>query len=442
MNNRQLLFCLCWLMTFFTACRTAKPGIENLNTGLGEVIRSNPLFAENFSGIYIESVEGEEVIYQQFADHRFIPASNIKIFTLYAALETLNKKIPAFQYLAENDTVWIWGTGDPGFLYDKVTQDFSFHSFVQSAGEKVLLFSEANFTDDRFGAGWAWDDFPYVYQTEKSAFPIYGNRVTFSNSTGHHLKILPTYFAPYSASASTLKYGRITRTEKHNQFSLAADLNKRKFKTSRPFTYDADLIPKLLSDTLHRLVQRDVHQRPLAKNSVVVERTLPDELYQLMMQESDNFIAEQLLLATGGKLTDTLNTRLTIEHLEATIFREVTDQIRWVDGSGLSRYNLLTPRSIAWVLKKLPEKISTDRLLNLFPAGGISGSLKGWYGDKDQPYVFAKTGSMSGVYCLSGYLKTRKGELLIISFMHNNFLGSSRKYKEAMTPVLEWLYEH
>ncbi len=442
MYDRHLLFCLCWLMIFTTACKTTKPALKNSRTELAEVIRGNPLFAENFSGIYIESVEDKQIIYQQFAHHRFIPASNIKILTLYAALETLNKKIPSFQYLSQRDTLWIWGTGDPAFLYDKIVQDSSFTSFVTSRKENIILYSQANFMDDRFGAGWAWDDYAYSYQVEKSPFPIYGNRVTFFNPTGNNLTILPAYFAKNSFLDPTLGYGKILRAETDNQFFLATDLKSRKFQRSRPFTYQPGLITQLLTDTLNRFIQQDLSQRPLAKNSIVVERNLRDDLYRQMMQESDNFIAEQILLTIGGKLTDTLNTRQAIERMEETLFQEVATNIRWVDGSGLSRYNLLTPHSIGWVLRKLPETVPIDRLLDLFPAGGVSGSLKGWYGGKDRPYVFAKTGSMSGVYCLSGYLKTKKGQLLIISFMHNNFQGSSQKYKEAMTPVLEWLYEN
>ena len=84
-----------------------------------------------------------------------------------------------------------------------------------------------------------------------------------------------------------------------------------------------------------------------------------------MMQESDNFIAEQLLLAIGGKLTGTLNTRQTIHQLEKTVFRQIKNDIRWVDGSGLSRYNLLSPTSIVWVLKRLSKKMDKERLLDI-----------------------------------------------------------------------------
>lgn len=434
---------LCCLLVFTTACKSPQPTIKRSSlNNLNEVFLTTPLFKKDFSGIHIEKVDNGQIIYQQFANHRFIPASNIKILTLYAAIKTLDKKIPAFHYESQQDTLWLWGSGDPAFLYNKVQQDFLLPSFLATRKEKVILFSEANFKDDRFGSGWAWDDYLYAFQVEKTPLPIYGNRVLFQNTTGRTLSILPTYFEGNSVLDPTLRSGQIIRSEVKNQFSLATDLRNRKFKTSRPFRYDSHQITQLLTDTLKRQVQRDVSGRPLSKNSIRVERDLSDELYQRMMQQSDNFLAEQLLLAVGGKMTDTLNTKQAIKKLERTLFSEIREEIRWVDGSGLSRYNLLTPNSIAWTLRKLSQEIPKSALLSLFPAGGQSGSIKNWYGGKSRPYVFAKTGSMSGVYCLSGYLETKKGDLLIISFMHNNFRGSSKKYKEAIAPVLEWLYEN
>ena len=433
---------LCCLFVFITACKSTQSIERKSQDNLTEVILNNPLFKENFSGIHIEKVHDKQVVYQQFSDHRFIPASNIKILTLYAAIKTLNGKIPTFHYQSQRDTLWLWGTGDPIFLYDKVKQDFSFSTFLDARKEEVILFSQANFKDDRFGSGWAWDDYLYSFQVEKTPFPIYGNRVTFQNTTGLRLKVLPTYFEQNSILDPTLRYGKIIRAELKNQFSFATDLSNRKFKTTRPFKYEPNLITQLLTDTLKKTIQLDIAQRPRSKNSITVERNLSDELYQRMMQQSDNFIAEQLLLTVGEKITDTLNTQQAIKKLQRTLFQEIREDIRWVDGSGLSRYNLLTPNSIAWTLRKLSQEVPRSELLNLFPAGGQSGSLKNWYGGKSNPYVFAKTGSMSGVYCLSGYLETKKGELLIISFMHNNFRGSSKKYKEAMAPVLEWLHEN
>jgi D-alanyl-D-alanine carboxypeptidase/D-alanyl-D-alanine-endopeptidase (penicillin-binding protein 4) len=114
--------------------------------------------------------------------------------------------------------------------------------------------------------------------------------------------------------------------------------------------------------------------------------------------------------------------------------------IRRVDGSGLSRYNLVSPQVLATALEKLYQQQPMDRIQKLFPAGEQSGTLKDWFGNGENPaYVYAKTGSMSGVYCLAGYLKTKKGKTLVFSFMSNNFIGSNRVIKEELQVILEYI---
>ena len=100
----------------------------------------------------------------------------------------------------------------------------------------------------------------------------------------------------------------------------------------------------------------------------------------------------------------------------------------------------MTPQSIATVLLRLWREQPQEALLSLFPAGGVDGTLSEWYAGKDgKPYVFAKTGSMGSVSCLSGYVRTRRGKMLVFSFMHNHFVGSSREWKEEMQRMLERL---
>ena len=69
-----------------------------------------------------------------------------------------------------------------------------------------------------------------------------------------------------------------------------------------------------------------------------------------MMQESDNFLAEQLLLLASSTLSDTLNTKTAIEYMLNNHLKDLKQQPRWVDGSGLSRYNLFSPEAIVYVL--------------------------------------------------------------------------------------------
>jgi D-alanyl-D-alanine carboxypeptidase/D-alanyl-D-alanine-endopeptidase (penicillin-binding protein 4) len=166
-----------------------------------------------------------------------------------------------------------------------------------------------------------------------------------------------------------------------------------------------------------------------------------DSLYVRLMHESDNFIAEQLLIMASGILTDTLNSENARNHILKNQLKDLPQHPRWVDGSGLSRYNLFTPQSMVYVLNLLYKEVPEERLLSIFPAGGVSGTVESWYGGIEEPYIFAKSGSLSNNYCLSGYLRTKKGKLLIFSFMNNHFRHSPSEVKERMQTIFEVIRE-
>ena len=135
-------------------------------------------------------------------------------------------------------------------------------------------------------------------------------------------------------------------------------------------------------------------------------------------------------------LFDTIDIGRLIDTVQNQLMPGLPDRFRWVDGSGLSRYNLFTPRSLVHILALLRQKYPQERLFDLFPAGGQSGTVKKWYAGPDGPFVYAKTGTMSNKHCLSGYLLCKSGRLLIFSFMHNNYPKNSRPYKEEMQRIL------
>ena len=158
-----------------------------------------------------------------------------------------------------------------------------------------------------------------------------------------------------------------------------------------------------------------------------------------MMQESDNFLAEQLLLLVADQISVTLNSKKARDFFLEMSLSDLRDPPRWVDGSGLSRYNLCTPASLVHVLFKLYKQLPRNRLFSLLPAGGSSGTLKDWYAGEDKPYVYAKSGTLGNNYNLSGYLITRKGKVLIFSFMNNHFRKPTSEIKGQMQAYLEWL---
>ncbi len=209
-----------------------------------------------------------------------------------------------------------------------------------------------------------------------------------------------------------------------------------------PFIQSATLATSLLQDTL----KRNVLLQEVEGNFPEFNRkrySLPaDSVYQRMMQISDNFFAEQLLMVCSSVFKDTLSTEWTIDYMKENYLSDLPDEPIWVDGSGLSRYNLQTPRSIVALLRKVDEELSDERIKTIFPAGGASGTIRSWYPNPEgeEPYVFAKTGTLSNKSALSGFIYTKSGKKLIFSFLHNNYITSTSPLKQEMEEILTDIY--
>lgn len=136
-----------------------------------------------------------------------------------------------------------------------------------------------------------------------------------------------------------------------------------------------------------------------------------------------------------------MNTVQAIDFSKKNLMSTLPDAPKWVDGSGLSRYNLVTPRSMVELLNRIQQLMPRERLFGIFAAGGVNGTIKSNYKNGDSPYIFAKTGTLRNNHCLSGYLITKTGKMLIFSFMHNNYTGSMNTLRKEMERVLKQVYE-
>jgi len=406
-------------------------------------LEDSPVFNKGFTGFALFDPEKGEMLYGFNSDKYFTPASNTKILTLYTSLRILGDSIPALQYQKQGDLLIFWGTGDPSFLNPHLQQNNQVVDFLKNR-EELLFFCPANFKDQRYGSGWMWGDFPFAYQAEKSSFPVYSNVAHFRQSMqGGDIEVRPKFLKNLLRYDSTFEVGDyIAREEFDNQFIVNTIVGKRnKWEWHVPFRYSPQFLAEMLTDTLGRPVHvLDAKLMP-PPGATTIYSLHADSLYRPMMQESDNFIAEQLLLLCSWQKTGILNTEQAIDFSLKNYLKDLPDGPGWADGSGLSRYNLLTPRSLTKVLDKIYRMVPRERLLNIFPAGGVSGTIKSNYRNGGSPYIFAKTGTLRNTHCLSGYLLTRKGKLLIFSFMHNNFTIGTSAIKKEMEQVLRQIYE-
>lgn len=406
-------------------------------------IENSFVFQKSFTGFALFDPEKGEMIYEYNSDKYFTPASNTKLFTFYTALKVLGDSLPVLEYIETGDSLLFWGTGNPAFLNPALPQDSIALNFLKN-NEKQLFFCPSNFQEARFGPGWAWDDYPYYYQPERSPFPIYGNVVQFEkDSMKKGFEVIPFLFKNRLQLDADLggEEPLVTRREDENIFEYKGKaVTGKSYQVEIPFKYSDSLFLKLLQDTLKREVELlDVKRLPPADAKRLFSANSED-LYRQLMQHSDNFIAEQLMLMCSNKLFDTLNVAQAIQFAKDSLLQDAPDELLWVDGSGLSRYNMFTPRTVVKVLEKIRQTIPQDRLFDILAAGGLSGTIKNWYGGQT-PYVFAKTGSLRNKHCLSGYLVTKKRKTLVFSFMHNNFKGSAAPLKREMERILQSIYE-
>ncbi|WP_420400157.1 D-alanyl-D-alanine carboxypeptidase [Flagellimonas sp.] len=389
-------------------------------------LESSPL-NRSFHSLVVFNIDKQKEVYNHLGDRYFTPASNTKIVTLYTGTKFLPQQVPTLKYISQNDTLYFEGTGDPSLLHPYF-KDSTAIDLIQK--HNTVLWHPYNASENRYGPGWAWEDFDTYFSPEKSALPLYGNVVTLFN--------VPTFKAsPELFSDSVLtKETQFRREEFQNQFYLNPKITDT---IEVPFIIDIDITQRLLQDILGKDVAL-VDEFPQGPKEILYGIPM-DSIYKRMMHKSDNFLAEQILMLASSTLSDTLSTKTAINTMLDEYLSDLPHKPRWVDGSGLSRYNLFTPNSLVHILKKLHNEIPEERLFQLFPTWDATGTVDAWKHPGLQPFIFAKSGSFGNHYNLSGYLKTKSGSVFIFSFMNNHFRVPSHDIRTYIFETLKSIHE-
>lgn len=399
---------------------------------------SQGLDARHYTGLIIKDYVKDQVIFSHRADNLFTPASNMKLLTMYASLLYLSDRVPAAYFHKSNDTLFLWGGADPGVLYKDPLAPHPLIDLIRNADGPVV-FSDQHFTSTRFGNGWAWNDNGYNFQCERNPYPIYGNRLWIDR---HHdtIQITPAY---YKAITDVKKdtINRLSRNEWGTYFLYQYQ--------DKPVT-DKRTIPVALLDNDVRFIWQEVTGKPISFqsrpfiNAQKLEGSNRDTLIRIMMQDSDNFISEHLLLACAMEKTGVMNEEDIIEMMMQDYLSGQEDKMHWVDGSGLSRYNQLSPVAAIFALEQIIALKGMDYTKSMMAAGGYSGTLSGSFPNRKgkAPYVFAKTGTMRNIFNVTGILITDSGKVLTFSWMNNAISGDGRYLRESMEKLFAWLRDN
>jgi len=425
--KRISFWCLCSLI-LLSSCKPNLYLNRTQSKDLETMFQADDM--NHHMGFLIKDLATGQTIESIDADQYYTPASNTKVLTLALGMAALGDSIPFIDYYDRGDTLYIRGLGDPTFLHPDFDQERSIR-FLKSY--KTIALDQSNFRDRRYGRGWSWDDYNGAYQVERSAFPIYGNKVVFNDEAP-----AVDYFndqVTYHPGEGPLY---VRRNRRENRFDVYGKKGSNRLKNV-PLVISNQLVEKLLQDTLNNTVIEGIFDQSVSYRTMYSHPV--DSLYQPMMQRSDNFFADQIIMMASQSQLGYIDESEIMQWTSKNVFKS-PDELLWFDGSGLSRYNQITPRSMVYLFQKLEKEYGLKRLISILAEGGNSGTIKNWYSAKDgQPFVFAKTGTIRNVHCLSGYLKAESGKWYVFSFMHNNFPGGSSTVKEPMQQILQYLKE-
>ena len=365
-------------------------------------------------------VEDDVNIYADYNGSKYMtPASNTKLLTFLAAIQTFDS-LPSIEYKIENDSVLSFrSTGYPLLLHP-FYPDTTLLDFLSQ--NKTWKYFVNNNKLDRLGAGWMWDDYMYYYSSEKSIFPIYGNTAKAIKGKG---------LVPHFELQIDTFHNSLERDFNNNKFYSNPKKWQVKDTLYRPFITSDSLFIKLLSKATNNLI---IFEK--SNDKIIWDKLYTGHekvLYKALLKDSDNGIAESLLLMISKELFDEFSTIKAINYFKNKWLGQLSDSLFWADGSGVSRYNMFTPRTIIQVLKLIRKEIQWSKIEQLFPKSGESGTLLNYPNLRN---IYAKTGTLRNNHNLSGFFKTKKGEILMFSVMVNHFNYSTNEIRSGITKIL------
>ena len=428
------IFCI-----FLASCSIQK----QISRSAKQVITDSSLRTAHV-GISIYEPATGKYLYNYNADKYFVPASNTKIPTCYAAMKYLGDSLTGLYYQkAKDDLLYIRPAADPSFLHP----DFSYQPVLdffkkQRQGTNYVFKWPSVWQDNGLGSGWAWSDYMETYMAERSPLPMYGNVIKFKRVAGSKF---PYKLEGYPKMNGVT--GNIPETDKliierelgTNRFIVKP--SNRKFDSttltigemSDFYQVKSMLAMEIAGDyyPLSNHIKNEEDTSAEMKAVWTAIKTQPtDSLLKPMMHRSDNFFAEQSLLMVSDRLLGIMNDDRIIDTLLATDLKDLPQKPRWADGSGLSRYNLFTPLDLVFILTRMEKEFGMERIKTILPTGG-EGTITSYY-KTEIGFIYAKTGTLSGVVALSGFLYTQKGKLLVFSVLVNNHSSSATAIRRSV----------
>lgn len=427
-------------------------------------------------GVKIVSLDTGKVIFEENAEKYFMPASNMKNFTVSAALEKLS---PEFRFVtsvyapampdAATGTIRgdliIYGRGDPSI--STAFNDKDYFKGMNNLAEKIvaagvrriegaLIGDESYFSGDPFPSSWEWDDLQWYYGAEVSALTVNDNALDLVVRPGAEVgapasvQLLPSVNGvllvnnTLTGAAGTRRDIGIRRRlgtniiEVYGSIPRGAGAYTNYVSVPKPAFAFVSMLRQLLEQKgvvitgQTRTVDAEFRRNaPLPANLVEVAKLESPPLSLIAaktMKPSQNLYTELILRAMGESVGDKTNTRWTSANRGIAVVDKFLQEIGVApgsvlmhDGSGLSRHDLITPNAVVQLYSYMSRSRMATAWRESLTIAGVDGTLANRFkGTRGENNVRGKTGTIDQVSSLSGYMTTAAGERLAFSLVTNN----------------------
>jgi len=274
----------------------------------------------------------------------------------------------------------------------------------------------------KYGPAWAWDDFKYYFQAERSEMPIYGNVIQVVKLSDDSIEVTPDIF---KMTTNLKQEEKLSRDHQENNFFINPSLVKVGDTIYYPFITSRKNTMNLLEGFFKTSVSFNEDN---LKNYKIWNSNIKDDIYSAILKDSDNLISESLAANISLRSNDTIS----VDKGLKIILNSLDDnKTQLYDGSGLSRYNLIKPSSLIIALEKIYQYYGLERIKKIFPNNYII--------NETEDFVWGKTGTLKNNHNYSGYIITNKGRQYVFSIMINHFTDDIDIIKEAISDFLKYI---
>jgi len=438
----------------------AGQAIDDLKEDLDTILTSSGISAH--IGVEIVSLKTGQRLYGKDSDKLFVPASTLKVFTGAAALAILgvDYRFETKLFLDDQGNLYLKGGGDPTLVSEAIEQfalQLKMRGITAISGKVYVDNSE--FDAFPMGPGWMWDEPAEFWNSPMDALMVNHSALSVYVAPAIERNQPPRVFLQppvegfivdnlaITGPSNTLQVNRRSplddvHIEVRGSVPTSLSLLEIKLPVAKPAIFGGEVLVYYLKR--HGIsVKGGVENRqvPMGVQEVSVHVSPPlSEIVRTMLKKSDNLYADTLFKKIGRVCLGAPGTwQKGSQAMREFLKRDAAidpDEMVILDGSGLSRYNLFSPKQcvqlLGWIYQAFP--FSAEFLSGL-PISGVDGTLSRRMGAA-KGRVRAKSGTMAGISGISGFVTTLDGEICAFAILANGFIGPAKTQQKELEDAI------